>query len=69
MHYLRTHAGQDGMEWAWQTGRAGGKQAEDALPGWSCLCTGICYSMVPAINRSNVEQLTGSYCVTDRTIK
>ena len=33
MHYLRTHAGQG----AWQTGRAGGKQAEDALPGWSCL--------------------------------
>ena len=25
MHYLRTHAGQDGKKWAWQTG---GRQAE-----------------------------------------
>ena len=32
MHYLRTHAGQ-----AWQTGRTGGRQAEEALPGWACL--------------------------------
>ena len=26
-----------GQERAWQTGRAGGGQAEEALPGWACL--------------------------------
>ena len=29
----------------------------------------ICYSTVPAIDCSNVEQLTGSHCVTARTIE
>ena len=37
MHYLRTHAGQDGKEGAWQTSRTNGIQVEGALPGWSCL--------------------------------
>ena len=32
MHYLRTHAGQDGKECAWQTGRTGSRQAETEVP-------------------------------------
>ena len=28
MHYLRTHAGQDGKECAWQTSRIGGRDAD-----------------------------------------